>query len=54
MATYVVFNKGILICGLNIDRLFVDLSSYKFGSDFSRKNLLILLEPLWLNDNRFV
>ena len=37
MATYVVFNKGILICGLNVDCLLVDLSSYKFGSDFSQK-----------------
>ena len=37
MATYVVSNKRILICGLNVDCLLVGLSSYKFRSDFSEK-----------------
>ena len=37
MATYVVSNKRILICGLNIDYLLVDLSSCEFRSDFSKK-----------------
>ena len=53
MATYVTSGKRILICGLNIEQLPVDLSYYKFGSDFS-KIILILLEALRLNDNRFV
>ena len=33
--------------------LLVGLSSYKFGSDFSKK-LKFLIEALRLNDNRFV
>ena len=37
MATYVVSNKRILICGLNVDCLLVDLTYYKFGGDFSEK-----------------
>ena len=44
MATYVVSNKRVLICGLNIDYLLVDLSSYKFGSDFSKKLLTFYLK----------
>ena len=40
MATYVVSNKRILICGLNVDYLLVDLTSYKFRSDFSEKLLI--------------
>ena len=54
MATYVISNKRILICGLNIDCLLVDLTYYKFGSDFSEKLVKFLLEVLRLNDNRFV
>ena len=54
MATYVVSNKRILICGLNIDCLLADLTSYKFGSDFSEKLVKFLIEALRLNDNRFV
>ena len=55
MATYVVSNKRILICGLNIDYLLIDLTSYQFGSDFSEKTCKKnLLEALQLNDNRFV
>ena len=53
MATYVISNKRILICGLNVDcLLLIDLSSYKFRSVFLKT--LILLEMLQLNDNRFV
>ena len=37
MATYVIFNKRILICGLNVDCLLIDLTSYQLGSDFSEK-----------------
>ena len=38
MATYAVTKiKEFLFCGLNVDYLLVDLTSYKFGSDFSRK-----------------
>ena len=29
-----VSNKRILLCGLNIDCLLVDLTLFKFGSDF--------------------
>ena len=57
MATYVISNKRILICGLNIDYLLIDLTSYQFGSDFSEKLVKkkkILLEALRLNDNCFV
>ena len=54
MATYVVSIKRILICGLNVDCLLVDLTFYKFGSDFSEKLVNFLLEALRLNDNRFV
>ena len=54
MATYVISNERILICGLNVDCLLVDLTSYKFGSDFSEKLIKFLLEALRLNDNRFV
>ena len=54
MATYVISNKRILISGLNVDCLLVDLSSYKFRSDFSRKLFKFLLEALRLNDNRCV
>ena len=43
-----------MICGLNVDCLLVDLTSYKFGSDFSKKLVKFLLEALRLNDNRFV
>ena len=35
MATYVVSKKKILFCGLNVDYLLVDLTLFKFGSDFS-------------------
>ena len=56
MATYVVSNERILICGLNVDCLLIDLTSCQFGSDFSEKLVIkkILLEALQLNDNRFV
>ena len=57
MATYVISNKRILISGLNVDCLLVDLSSYKFRSDFFRRTFFFfkfLLEALWLNDNCFV
>ena len=54
MATYVASDKRILVCGLNIDCLLVGLSSYQFRSDFFSENLLVLLEALRLNDNRFV
>ena len=54
MATYVVSNKRILICGLNINCILVDLIPYKFGSDFSEKLVKFLIEALRLNDNRFV
>ena len=54
MATYVVSYKRILICGLNVDCLLIDLSSYKFGSDFSEKLVKLLLEALRLNDNHLV
>ena len=47
-------NKRILFCGLNVDCLLVNLTSYKFGSDFSQKLVRFLLEALRLNDNRFV
>ena len=47
-------NKRILFCGLNIDCLLVDLTSYKFGSDFPKKLVKFLLEALQLNDNRFI
>ena len=47
-------NKRILFCGLIVDCLLVDLTSYKFGSDFSEKLVKFLLEALRLNDNRFV
>ena len=37
MATYAIpKNKRILFCGLNVDCLLVDLTSYKFGSDFPK------------------
>ena len=56
MATYVVSSKRILVYGLNVDCLLVDLSSYKFRSDFSEKFLKkkFLLEALRLNGNHFV
>ena len=47
-------NKRILFCGLNVDCLLVDLTSYKFGSDFLKELVNFLLEVLRLNDNRFV
>ena len=47
-------NRRILFCGLNVDCLLVDLTSYIFGSDFSEKLVKFLLEALWLNDNPFV
>ena len=47
-------NKRILFCGLIVDCLLVDLTSYKFGGDFSEKLVIFLLEALRLNDNRFV
>ena len=50
MATYVVSEKKrILLCGLNVDCLLVDLTLFKFGSDFSKH--LALIEALRLNDN---
>ena len=52
MATYVVSNKRILICGLNVDCLLVDLTLFKFGSDFSKHLASFLIEALRLNDNR--
>ena len=51
MATYVVSNKRILICGLNVDCLLVDLTLFKFGSDFPKHLVLFLIEALRLNDN---
>ena len=49
MATYVVSNKRILLHGLNVDCLLVDLTLFKFGSDFSKH--LTLVEALRLSDN---
>ena len=43
-------NKRILFYGLNDDCLLVDLTLFKFGSDFSK--YLFLFEALRLNDNR--
>ena len=43
-------NKRILFCGLNIDCLLVDLTLFRFGSDFPKH--LALIEALLLNDNR--
>ena len=54
MATYVVSHKRILICGLNVDCMLVDLTSYKFGSDFSEKLVKFLLGAVRLDNNRFV
>ena len=51
MATYVVFNKRILVCDLNVDCLLVDLTFYKFRSDFPKYLALFLIEALRLNDN---
>ena len=50
MATYVVSNKRILFHGLNVDCLLVDLTLFKFGSDFLKH--LALIEALRLSDNR--
>ena len=48
-------NKRILFCGLNVDYLLIDLTSYKFGSDFSEITCFrFLIEALRLNDNHFV
>ena len=52
MATYVVSNKRILLCVLNVDCLLVDLTLFKFGSDFPKHLVLFLIEALRLNDNR--
>ena len=43
-------NKRILFYGLNVDCLLVDLTLFKFGSDFPK--YLFLFEALRLNDNR--
>ena len=43
-------NKRILFYGLNDDCLLVDLTLFKFGSDFPK--YLFLFEALRLNDNR--
>ena len=52
MATYATSkNKRILFCGLNVDCLLVDLTFYKFGSDFPKYLVLFLIEALRLNDN---
>ena len=45
-------NKIISFYGLNVDCLLVDLTLFKFGSDFSKHLVLFLIEALWLNDNR--
>ena len=42
-------NRRISIYGLNINCLLVDLTLFKFGSDFSKH--LALIEALRLNDN---
>ena len=52
-------NKRILFCCLNVDCFLpVDLTLYKFGSDFPKYLVLFyfifLIEVLRLNDNRFV
>ena len=53
MATYVISNKRILICGLNVDCLLVFLTLFEFGSDFPKCfGFLFLIEVLRLNDNR--
>ena len=43
-------NKRILFYGLNIDCFLVDLTLFRFGSDFQKH--LALIEALRLNDNR--
>ena len=43
-------NKRILFYGLNVDCLLVDLTLFKFGSDFPK--YLFLFEALRLSDNR--
>ena len=45
-------NKKIWFYGLNVDCFLVDLTLFKFGSDFSKHLVLFLIEALWLNDNR--
>ena len=45
-------NKRISFYGLNVDCLLVDLTLFKFGSDFSKHLVLFLIEALRLNDNR--
>ena len=45
-------NKRISFCGLNVDCLLIDLTLFKFGSDFSKHLVLFLIEALQLNDNR--